>query len=113
MFWVEASTGTLHRLTGNKVEHLFPSVQNSTGIAVDTANGKLYWTEKGNNTGGKIQRANMDGSNLEVVKRLTSVPQSIAIDPVKGKIYLAIARGKIQYLNLDGSNFQPQSHHEA
>ena len=77
MFWVEGSIGTLHRLTGNRVEHLFPSVQNATGIAVDTANSKLYWIEKGNNlTGGKIQRANMDGSNLEVVKQLTSVAAS-------------------------------------
>ena len=107
MFWVEASTGTLHRLTGNSVEHFITSVQDVTALAVDTANGKLYWVEKGHNTGVTIRRANMDGSNLEVVKRLTSVPKSIAIDSVKSKIYLTNGRGKIQHLNLDGSNFQP------
>lgn len=106
MFWVETKTGTLHRLTGNSVERIFPSVQNATSIAVDTANGKIYWTEKVNNTRGKIQRANMDGSNFEVLKRLTRVPQSIAIDKMRGKIYMANAGGKIQRLNLDGSNFQ-------
>ena len=106
MFWVGANTGTLHRLTGNKVEHLFPNVQNATGIAVDAGSGKLYWIEKISNTRGKIQRANMDGSNLEVVKRLTSVPESIAIDTMRGKIYVTNSWRKIQRLNLDGSNFQ-------
>lgn len=106
MFWVEGSTGTLHRLTGNRVEHLFPSTQNATGIAADIAAGKLYWIEKGNNTGGKIRRANMDGSDLEVVNHLRSIPYGIAIDPLKGKIYVISGRSKIQRLNLDGSNFE-------
>ena len=106
MFWVNASTGTLHRLTGNSVEQIFPTVQNATSIVADTTNGKIYWTEKINNTRGKIQRANMNGSNLEVVKRLTSVVKSMAIDTIRGKIYVANIWGKIQRLNLDGSNFQ-------
>ena len=106
MYWVDASIGTLHRLTSNSVEHFIPSVQNAAGIAVDTTSGKIYWIEQLSGSKGKIQRANMDGSNLEVIKRLTGVPQSIAIDTTKGKIYLANARGKIQRLNLDGSNFR-------
>ena len=108
MFWVEASTGTLQRLTGNKVEPLFPNVQNATSIAVDTASGKLYWTEKLNNSNWKVQRANMDGSSLEVIKRLRGVAaQGIAIDTTKGKIYGTNGQSKILRLNLDGSNFQP------
>ncbi len=106
MFWVNASTGTLHRLTGNKVEQILPTVQNATSIFVDTTNGKIYWTERISDARGKILRANMDGSNLEVIKRLTSVVKSIAIDTTKGKIYVANIWGKIQRLNLDGSNFQ-------
>ena len=106
MFWIESDPGTLHRLTGNKVEHVFPNVQNATGIAVDTASGKLYWTEKLSKSSGKIQRANMDGSDVEVVKRLTSVPENIAIDSMRGKIYVINSQRKIQRLDLDGSNFQ-------
>ena len=106
MFWVDANTGTLHRLTGNNVEQILPSVQNATGIAVDTANGKIYWTEKIDNSRGKIQRANIDGSNVEVIKRLTSVPTGIAIDTMRDKIYVTNNWGKIQRLNLEGSNFQ-------
>ena len=107
MFWVNASTGTLHRLTGNSVEQIFPAVQNATSVVVDTTNGKIYWTEKISNARGKIQRANMDGSNLEVIKRVTSVVKSIAIDTINDKIYITNIWGKIQRLNLDGSNFQP------
>ena len=106
MFWIEAKAGTLHRLTGNTVEHLLPNVQNATGIVVDTANGKLYWIERGNNTGGTVRRANMNGSHLEIVKRLPSTARGIAIDSTRGKIYLTNARNKISRLNLDGSNFQ-------
>ena len=107
MFWVEARTGTLQRLTGNEVEPLLPDVQNATSIAVDTSSGKLYWTEKLNNLNWKIQRTNMDGSNLEVVRRLRGiVAQDIAIDAAKDKIYVTNGRSKIQRLNLDGSSFQ-------
>ena len=74
MFWVNASTGTLHRLTGNRVEQILPTVQNATSLVVDTANSKIYWTEKISNSRGKIQRANMDGSNLEVIKRCNKCP---------------------------------------
>ena len=105
MFWVDAKTGMLHRLTGNKVEPLFASLQNATSITVDTANGKIYWIEKLSGASGKIQRSNMDGSNIEVIKRL-SPPQSIAVDTINGKIYLTNNWGQIQRLNLDGSNFQ-------
>ena len=107
MFWVNANTGRLHRLTGNSVAQIFPTVQNATSVVVDTANGKIYWTEKISNVRGKVQRANIDGSNFEVIKRLTSVPQSIAIDPMRRKIYMTNAWGSIQRLNLDGSNYQP------
>ncbi len=106
MYWVDAEAGTLHRLTGDKVENLLPSVQNATSLAVDTPRGILYWAEKTSNTTGKIQRANLDGSNMQLVKDLTSVPLDIALDTVGGKLYLTNSYGKIQRLNLDGSNFQ-------
>ena len=108
MFWIETSTGSLHRLTGNNVEHFIPSVQNATSITVDTTSGKIYWIEQLSGSIGKIQRANLDGSNLEIIKRLTGVPQSIAIDTARGRIYLTNGRGRIQRLNSDGSNFQPK-----
>ncbi|MDE0009645.1 MAG: leucine-rich repeat domain-containing protein [Candidatus Poribacteria bacterium] len=107
LYWVDAKTGTLHRLANNKVENPVPRVQNAISLVVDAAAGKLYWTEKTGNRTGKIQGANLDGTNLQLVKDLTSAPLDIAIDTTAGKIYLSNTWGKIQRMNLDGSNFQP------
>ena len=107
MYWVGATTGTLHRLVGDEVENLVPNVKNATSLAVDIAGGKLYWTEKTGKRTGRIRRANLDGTNVRLVKKLTSVPYGITLDTVNGKLYLTNAYGKIQRLNVDGSNFQP------
>ena len=107
MYWINVKKGTLHRLVGAEVENLVPSVQNATGLAIDVAGGKLYWTEQTGNTTGRIRRANLGGTNVRLVKDLTSVPHDIALDAANGKIYVTNAWGKIQRLNVDGSNFQP------
>ena len=107
MYWIDTKNGTLHRTMGNKVENLVPSVQNATSLVVDMANEKLYWTEKTSNTTGKVQRATLDGTPIELVKDLTSVPLDIALDTVSSKLYLTNAWGKVQRLNFDGSNFEP------
>ena len=107
MYWVDTNSGTLHRLVGAEVENLVPSVRNATGLAIDVAGGKLYWTERTSDSTGRIRRANLDGRNVQLVKNLTSVPHSIALDAANGKIYVTNAWGKIQRLNVDGSNFQP------
>ena len=107
MYWVGATTGTLHRLVGDEVENLLPNVKNATSFAVDMAGGKLYWTEKTGKRMGRIRRANLDGRNVKLVKNLTSVPYSITLDTINGKLYLTNAWGKVQRLNVDGSNFQP------
>jgi len=107
IYWVDKNSGTLHRSIGSKVENLVPSVQNATSLAVDAANNKLYWTEQTSNKTGRIRRANLDGSNVQPVKSLTSLPQGLAVDPGNRKLYLTNAWGKIQRLNLDGSSFEP------
>ena len=107
MYWINVNSGTLHRLVGAEVENLVPSVRNATGLAIDVAGSKLYWTERTGDSTGRIRRANLDGRNVQLVKNLTSVPHDIALDAANGKIYVTNAWGKIQRLNVDGSNFQP------
>ncbi len=106
MYWVDAEARTLHRLIADKVENLLPSVQNATNLAVDTPRGKLYWMEKISDRTSRIRGANLDGTNVKLVKDLTSVTHGIALDTVNGKLYLTNAWGKVQRLNIDGSNFQ-------
>ena len=58
---------------------------------------------------GKIQRANLDGSNIEdLVTQGLSGPAGIALDVAGGKMYWTNdwSTGKIQRANLDGSNVE-------
>ena len=106
MYWIDTAAGTLHRLIDAEVENLLPSVRNANSLTLDVANDKLYWTEKTSNTTGRIRSANLDGTNVQLVKDLTSVPFDITFNPVDSKLYLTNSWGKVQRLNLDGSGFQ-------
>ncbi len=107
MFWIETTSRRLYRKpAGPTVKNIVPSVQNATSIAVDVARNKVYWTEKTGARSGRIRSANFNGSNVELVKDLTSVPRDLAIDSAGGKLYLTNSWGKIQRLNVDGSAFQ-------
>ena len=107
IYYIGMKNGTLHHLINEKVEAFLPSLQDATSLAVDMAAKKLYWTERMSNSTGKIRRANLNGTNVELVKKLTSVPHGIAVDVFNSKLYLTNSWGKVQRLNLDGSNFKP------
>ena len=71
----------------------------------DTARPQIYWTDEGT---GKIQRANLDGTNIQdIVTTGLDEPSGITLDTAGGKMYWADgATGKIQRANLDGTNIQ-------
>ena len=107
MYWINTETGgTLYQLIGEDVENYGAGVQNITSLAIDTVKGKIYAAQKTSDHTGIIGRADLDGSNVELVKELNNVPQGIAVDPSNGKLYLTNSRGKVQRFNLDGSNFE-------
>ena len=66
---------------------------------------KMYWTDVGTH---KIQRANLDGSNIEnLVTTGLIYPEGFALDIAGGKMYWADGgTDKIQRANLDGSNIE-------
>ena len=107
MYWINPGTGMLHRLVDARVENLLPSIGNATSLSVDAIGGKLYWTEKTGKHTGRIQRTNLDGSNAQLVKNLTSVPLHLTLDAANGELYLINSWDKIQRMNLDGTAFQP------
>ncbi len=106
VYWIDAGAGTLHRLIGDEVEDLLPDVQNATNLALDTTDNKIYWTEQTGKNRGRIKRANLDGSNVQLLATLKSVPTSIAVDATNGKFYGTNTRGRIQRANLDGNQIQ-------
>ena len=66
---------------------------------------KMYWTDVGTH---KIQRANLDGSNIEdLISTGLIYPQGIALDLTGRKMYWTDGgTDKIQRANLDGSNVE-------
>ncbi len=65
---------------------------------------KIYWAV---NDTGKIQQANLDGSDIEDVVIGLSHPQNIDFDLSGGKIYWTDSgTNKIQRANMDGSNVE-------
>jgi hypothetical protein len=79
-------------------------------IALDVDGGKMYWTTIRTD---KIQRANLDGSNVQdLVNQLHTLGgiaflAGIALDVDGDKMYwIDNGTNKIQCANLDGSNVQ-------
>ena len=104
MYWIDG--GMLYRLAGDTVENIVPEVQNATNLAIDMKNNKVYWTEMTGKRATKIQRANLDGSNVKLIKNRANVIRDIALDTTNGKLYMTNGFGKVQRMNLDGSKFQ-------
>ena len=86
MYWVEDSVedsfeNKIQRanLDGSQVEELVPIESDApSGIALDLARGKIYWTDVVKD---KIQRANLDGSQIEnILATGLNVPRGLALD---------------------------------
>ena len=99
MYWIDA--GALYRLAEAKATKVAES-------AIDVAVGgnKLYWIAQTSETRGAVHRANLDGTDAEVLQSLTSVPQGLALDTANEKLYLTNSWGKIQRMNTDGTRFE-------
>lgn len=77
---------------------------NATGIAIDSKNEHLYWTNFSNGT---ISRADLDGLNESVILNVIA-PIRLAVDTIAEKIYW-IERGTsntIKRANFDGSTVE-------
>ena len=122
MYWTDVNespsgTGAIQRanLDGSNIETLITGLEIPVGIALDVDEGKIYWTDAGS-VGvfgdkipgtGKVQRANLDGSNIETLVTELETPVGIALDVGGGKMYWTDAgTGNVQRANLDGSNIE-------
>ena len=102
LYWTEKtgeSSGTINSvgLNGTGVTELASIRAVPIGIAVDTVNSKLYWT----NSRGRIQSANLDGSGIRnVLENLSGSPMDIALSG--GNAYWTQDDGSIRFVNLKG-----------
>ena len=86
VYWTEqtsATHGTLNSadLDGTGAKELRSLWGVPRGIAVDTANSKLYWTDAAN----RLQSSNLDGDNIKNVLRNLSEPQDLSVSD--GNVY--------------------------
>ena len=98
-------------LDGSSLETIVSTdLMSPVGIALDTANGKVYFTDRYANN---IKRANLDGSDVEVVVRDTEYPVDLAFDFEKRVIYWTARKAGCLYLadmdqtGMDGASFSP------
>ena len=114
VYW--AGSGKIQRanLDGSEVEDVITRSFTPDGIALDLVNGKVYWTEWEEISPGAeeltdtIRRANLDGSNVEVLVTGLYIPQAITLDLDAGKMYWTNWHpvDNIQRANLDGTNVE-------
>ncbi len=117
MYWVDVGTFKIQRanLDGSQVEDLVTT--GSVGpraVALDVNGGKMYWTgddwteEDGRTIEGRIQRANLDGTQVEDLltdPSEVSDPGGLALDLAAGKMYWTdTGYSSIERANLDGSD---------
>ena len=73
-------------------------------LALDAAGGKLYWTDNGTD---RIQRSNLDGTEIEDLVTGLRTPLGLALDAAAGKLYWTDSGAdKIQRADLDGSQVE-------
>ena len=106
IYWTNRSGRIRHLRSDNSdIENLFTDVCSPIGIALDISGGQMYWT-----SGCKIQRANLDGSNVEeLVPSSKGIKEGIALDVDGNKMYWTVwnaPTNKIQRANLDGSEVE-------
>ncbi len=76
------------------------------GVQIDTANDKIYWTH-GSSGAGRIRRAGLDGSNMEILVSGLTNARGLALDAAGGKMYWSDTQDDKMYrANLDGSDME-------
>ena len=108
VYWTDIGSSKIQRLDLDSlvgVEDLLTLGQVFTpvDIALDQAAGKMYWTEA-SPADFLIQRANLDGTDVELLVTGLVSPSGIELDLAAGKMYWTdMGTSKIQRSNLNGS----------
>ena len=81
------------------------------GLVVDSAAGRMYWTNMGNPKAndGSILRSDLDGKNMTTIVAPggTFTPKQLQIEKTTGKLYWCDREGmRVMRANLDGSNIE-------
>ena len=119
---VDSTSGKVYWTAGRKIQRLGVSgvedlvtpttadINDPWGIDVDVANGKIYWVD---GSVQKVQRANLDGSDVEeLITGVMGPMREIALDVSGGAMYFA-AETSILSAKLDGTDLTTFFSHEV
>ena len=67
---------------------------------------KVYWAEEIDENSGKVQRANLNGTNIETLAKVQGLPAGISVDTAAGKVYWANSLGGIQRTDINGGDVE-------
>ena len=106
MYWTGYSRIQRGAMSGGTVEDLVTSDPTIIAVVVD-AEQRVYWSEGGFSTGGKIRRANRDGSGAADIVTTQGV-YALALDQTNEKLFWGetdtdTGASKIRRANLDGT----------
>jgi hypothetical protein len=105
IYWSDSNGIQRANLDGTDSIVVIPGAE-SQGIALDVNAGKIYWA---NQSPAKMQRADMNGANVEDLVSLEKIgePFAIALDTKSGKMYWTIEGSvSIQRASLNGDNLE-------
>lgn len=114
LYWASAFGGIKRiNLDGSNLEAV-TNGGDTRGFHLDIPNGKIYWADRHFN---KIQRANLDGTDLEdLVTTGLENPMDVVVDAPGGKMYWTdfgvaetpdiVTNGRIQRSNIDGTSVE-------
>ncbi|CAC5371721.1 unnamed protein product [Mytilus coruscus] len=103
IFWSDFSEGTISRLQYPAEVKTAPEIiintNDPTGVAVDTINDHLYWSELKSN---RILRSHLNGSSTTVITSVTA-PLDLELDMTNGLLYILSNYIEILQCRWDGS----------
>ena len=112
LYWTELHGIRRANQDGSQIEDVLTDQGHFHGLALDTVNRKIYWSEE-TVWGNRIRRADFEGAGVEDVVPEGAARSGIAIDQAGGKIYWVHGNSAfycpvqtIRRANLDGT--QPE-----
>ncbi|MCB8990047.1 MAG: hypothetical protein H6665_05455 [Ardenticatenaceae bacterium] len=104
--------GTGYTVIGDANPNGMPTQDAALSVAVDTATGRVYWTEVVTMVYTRIRSANNDGSDVQTVAPIVYGQKGIAFDPIRSLLYwVGLDSQQRQFIiyraNPDGSDAQP------
>lgn len=107
MYYGSSTSISRASLNGSAPEILVTGSQ-PREIVLDTGAGHMYWTTIINDgLGGRIRRANVDGTGVVDILTGLSQPTAIALDPISDKLYWSeLGTSTIWWSNMDGTGAQ-------